>query len=344
MRLNWSRVFLVTMPVVFLMIFLTYRCVRSATAVPRGLDNYTVYVPSNTNFDAVVKNLLAQGVVTNELVFRKLAEEMNYAKPEMRSGRFQVKAGWSMDKLIRHLRGGEQSPVNVTLSTARFTNDIAGKVSRTLEPDSVAFASTFNNRAYLAEINFSPEEFMTLFIPNTYELFWDVSPKGFINRMIRENKAFWGQNDRLAKARKLGLTPREVYTLASIVEQESNQKEERPTIAGLYLNRIRKKMRLQADPTVVFANRAFGSTRVLFRDTEIDSPYNTYKHRGLPPGPICLASINSIDAVLNAPRHDFLYMCAKGDGTGYHAFAETLAGHNKNAERYRQNLKARGLR
>jgi UPF0755 protein len=344
MRLNWTRVILITLPTLALVLFLLYQCGRSATSVPRGLDNYIVYVPSQVNFDTVVSRLVRQGIVTNEMIFRTLAEEMNYAKEEMRSGRYEVKAGWDMDELIRHLRSGEQSPVRVTISTARFPTDIAGKVSVILEPDSADFAELFGDRGFLSEINFTPEEFMTLFIPNTYELFWNVSPRGFVNRMIRENKAFWGRNDRLAKARKIGLSPREVYTLASIVEQESNQKDERPTIAGVYLNRLRRNMRLEADPTVVFANMAFGTDRVLYRDLKVNSPYNTYRIKGLPPGPICMASISSIDAVLNAENHQYVFMCAKGDGSGYHSFAETLAGHNQNIAAYKRNLRARGKR
>ena len=189
-----------------------------------------------------------------------------------------------------------------------------------------------------------PETAMTAFIPNTYDFYWNTDAKTFFEKMWKENEVFWSKNNRLNKAKNLNLSKEEVYTLASIVEKETNQNDEKNRMAGVYVNRLKKGMRLQADPTVVFATRDFTTKRVLDKHTQFDSPYNTYMYAGLPPGPISMASISSIDGVLNAEDHDYLYFCAKGDGTGYHSFAKTLSGHNANARRYAQNLRKRGLR
>ena len=173
---------------------------------------------------------------------------------------------------------------------------------------------------------------------------WNIAPEAIADRMEKEHQFFWSQNNRLQKAKEIGLSPTEVYTLASIVEKESQSKIERPIIAGLYLNRLKTGIPLQADPTVVFAVGDFTLRRVLNKHLEIDSPYNTYRFTGLPPGPICMPSISSLDAILNAEKHRYLYMCAKPDNSGLHVFAESLSEHNVNANRYRRWLNQRGIR
>ena len=230
------------------------------------------------------------------------------------------------------------------LTNERLPEEVAAKAARFVEADSTDFMALFTDEAYLREIGYTSETLMGAFIPNTYEVYWDISPRRFMSRMIREHDNFWNQNDRKAKAQKLGLTPEEVYTLASIVEKETLLDKEKPRIAGVYLNRLKKGMLLQADPTSVFARRDFDTPRVTDYHTKFDSPYNTYMYKGLPPGPISMASISSIDGVLNREAHDYLFFCAVGDGSGEHAFAKTLEGHNNNARRYRENLQARGLR
>lgn len=312
--------------------------------IPEDVDQEYVIIPTGAEFEEVVSMLKAKGIIQNEETFRLLAEKMKYKRSPMRSGRYQVQGGWSMIDLIRHLRNGRQAPVDVILTTERLAENVAAKVARFLESDSLTFLALLQNENYLQEIGYTPETLMTLFIPNTYEFYWNTSPRDFMTRMQREHDNFWNSNQRKTKAESLGLSPAEVYTLASIIEKETLRNDEKTRMAGVYVNRLKKGMLLQADPTAVFATRDFGVKRVLNYHTGFDSPYNTYKYPGLPPGPISMTSISSIDAVLNVEDHDYIYFCAKGDGSGYHSFAETLAAHNQNAAIYRQNLRKRGLR
>jgi UPF0755 protein len=246
--------------------------------------------------------------------------------------------------LIRKLRNGSQQAVKVILNLEREPMNVAAKAARFLETDSLSLVRLFQNEAFLDSIGYSKETLQTLFIPNTYELYWNASPREFVARMIKEHDRFWKADGRLEKAKAKGLTPAEVYTLASIVYSESLAKSEQPRIAGLYLNRIRQGMKLQSDPTAVFATRAFGIKRVLNEHIQFEHPYNTYANYGLPPGPITMPSVSAIDAVLNPESHDYVYMCAKGDNSGLHNFAKTLAGHSRNIAVYVANLRARGLR
>ncbi len=304
--------------------------------VPSDLQNKIIQIPTGSNFDRVVQVLTTAGAIENEESFRWLAEKMKYNRPEMRAGRFEIQPGWSNRDLIKHLRGGKQAPVELVLTTnERLLEDVAGKAARFIESDSLTILSTLNNQSYIRSLGYTPENFISIFIPNTYELFWTTTPKQLVERMIKEHKAFWSKNDRLAKAKALNLTPEQVYTLASIVERESNNIAERPTIAGVYLNRLKIGMKLQADPTCVFATRDFATTRVTNYHLLYPSPYNTYLNTGLPPGPICIASISAIDAVLNYEKHNYIYFCAKPDNSGTHAFAETYAGHNVNVAKFR---------
>ncbi|MCO6479279.1 MAG: endolytic transglycosylase MltG [Phaeodactylibacter sp.] len=315
-----------------------------APAVPHGLEDYYVEIPTNSSFEEVMAILEKKGVLKDKKAFTLLAERMNYQRNPMRAGRYELQPGWSLIQLIRHLRGGSQAPVDVVLTNERLPENVAAKAARFLEPDSVDILALFQDEEYLAAIGYTPETLMSLFIPNTYEFYWNTSPKSFVERMIKEHDAFWERENRQEKAEALGMTPREVYTLASIVEKETLVDKEKPRMAGVYLNRLRTGMRLQADPTAVFARRDFDTPRVTHYHTKFDSPYNTYLYAGLPPGPISMASITSIDAVLNAEEHDYIFFCAKGDGSGLHAFAKTLAGHNSNVAEYKRNLTKRGLR
>jgi UPF0755 protein len=321
-----------------------YYQVMVRPAVPANADPIIVEIPRGSDFATVVDTLIAKDVATDTTLFRRLAERMAYLRNPMRSGRYQLEPGWSYVDLIRHLRAGRQVAVDVVLTTEREPMNVAAKVARFLEADSLDFVRLFQNEAYLDSIGYTPQTLQSLFIPNTYRMYWNTTPRGFVTRMLREHETFWSQNDRAAKAEQLGLTPAEVYTLASIIEKETQRNDEKERMAGVYLNRIERGIPLQADPTAVFATRDFGVPRVLNYHTQFDSPYNTYVYAGLPPGPIAMASISSIDAVLNREQHDYLYFCARGDGSGYHNFAETLAGHNRNIAVYVANLRKRGLR
>lgn len=315
-----------------------------APAVPAGLKDYYVQIPTNSSYEEVLDTLEAKGILKDRQAFTLLAERMKYKRDPMRAGRYELQPGWSLIQLIRHLRGGRQAPVDVVLTNERLPENVAAKAARFIEPDSTDIQALFQDEDYLASIGYTPETLMSMFIPNTYEFFWNTSPRGFVERMAKEHDAFWEKDNRLQKAEALGLKPQEVYTLASIVEKETLVNKEKPRMAGVYLNRLRTGMRLQADPTAVFARRDFDTPRVTHYHTKFDSPYNTYLYAGLPPGPISMASISSIDAVLNAEEHDYIFFCAKGDGSGLHAFAKTLGGHNDNVAEYKRNLAKRGLR
>lgn len=307
-------------------------------------DEQTVFleIPRGTSFDSLTQMLITKGLVEEPGLFRELAQRLNYQADPVRSGRFAIHPGMNLAELIRHLRKGKQAPVLVVLTTEREITDVAAKVARFIEPDSAALSALFHDQIYLDSIGYSRENLMSLFIPNSYEFFWNTTPRGFVNRMLREHQSFWAKEKRAKKAELLKLSPTEVYTLASIVEKETLQNDEKRRMAGVYYNRLSVDMKLQADPTAVFARRDFNTRRVTNYHLKFDSPYNTYRYKGLPPGPIAMASISSIDAVLNHEKHDYLYFCAKGDGSGYHTFAKTLAAHKRNAKIYRENRKRRG--
>lgn len=311
--------------------------------VPAGVENQYVNIPTGSSFEDLVQILKTQRIIGDENAFRYAAAQMKFIKPVMRPGRFRIETGWNYRQLINHLRIGEQAPVKVVFnSTERLPEEIAGKAARFIEADSLEILNVMRDAAFLAQFNYTPETAISACIPNTYEMYWNTDGQAFFKRMVKEHDIFWSKNDRLSKAQALHLTPAEVYTLASIVERETNYQPERPTVAGVYLNRLRIGMKLQADPTCVFATRDFKTRRVTQVHTSFNSPYNTYMYHGLPPGPISVASIPSIDAVLNHDAHNFLYFCAKPDDSGTHAFAATLQGHNVNADKFRAWLRTQG--
>ncbi|NRB52243.1 MAG: endolytic transglycosylase MltG [Saprospiraceae bacterium] len=341
---NFKRIAVLLLVVFTILAWWTYHRYLTGARVPADLKEYVVQIPTGSSFQEVATLLEEKGILKEPKLFEVLAERMNYIKSPMRAGQYEVKPGWNTVQLIRHLRGGKQAPVKVVLTTERMTENVAAKVARFIEADSLEIWQLFQNKDYLQEIGYTEETLMSLFIPNTYEVFWNTSPKSFMDRMIKEHERFWKQKSRLAKAKAIGLEPWEVYTLASIVEKETYKNQEKPKMAGVYLNRLEQDILLQADPTSVFARRDFNTRRVTNYHTKFDSPYNTYKYKGLPPGPIAMSSINSIDAVLEAEDHEYLFFCAKGDGSGLHNFAKTLSAHNQNAATYRANLRKRGLR
>jgi len=312
--------------------------------VPDTLSSDILEIPTGSDYLTVKGLLVKNGMLIDTTDFDWLAERMKYRKTSMRSGRFKIQPGWSNRELIGHLRNGKQAPVNVVLNNERLLEEVAGKVARFIEADSLSLISLFNDRKQLDKLGVDRANLMTLFIPNTYEFFWNQSATDFLARMKKEHEKFWSKNNRKSKATAQDMSPSEVYTLASIVERESLRDDERPRIAGVYLNRLEKGILLQADPTVVFATGQFDLRRVLHKHLAYDSPYNTYMYAGLPPGPISMASISSIDAVLNPEEHQYIFFVAKGDGSGAHSFAKTMAGHSQNIRVYKKNLRRRGLR
>lgn len=306
--------------------------------VPEKLENSIIIIPTNSSFEDVVNILYTNNQIIDTVSFREVSEMMNYKKNVIRSGRYKINPSWSNRSLIGHLRAGNQEPVNLVLTHGWELADVAGKASKFIESDSTSLINLFKNENYIKQFGYNRETLMSLFIPNTYEFYWDTNEKEFFERMIKEHKRFWNSNNRLSKAKKLELTSEEVYTLASIVEREISRDEEKRRVAGLYLNRIKIGMKLDADPTAKFATKDFKATRILYKHIRFDSPYNTYLHRGLPPGPISMASITSIDAVLNSEEHNFYYMCVDPNNLGYHLFAESITEHNKNARKYHRWL------
>jgi UPF0755 protein len=322
---------------------LVYQFVYSPL-LPGSEQSKIIRIPSGTDFKGLLKLLEEEKILANTTVFSYLSKKMNFKDGKVKSGQYKINKGNNLIQLIRKLRAGMQEPVNVVLTTERMPENIAAKVSTFIEPDSITLNDVFNVNEIIGKEGFTKENFQSLFIPNTYQMYWNTSASSFLSRMKSEYDSFWASNQRKEKASALSLSPQEVYTLASIVEKETQQNIEKKRIAGVYLNRLKIGMPLQADPTAVFARKDFLTRRVTDYHTKFDSPYNTYKYTGLPPGPITMSSISSIDAVLNYEKHNYLYFCAVGDESGLHSFATDLSEHNRNARKYRDNLIRRGLR
>ncbi len=304
-------------------------------------NNYLI-IPTGAGFSQVADSLTLSGTIINKKSFVACAERIGYTS-NIKPGRYLIESGWNNLTLVRHLRSGNQQPVRLTINNVRTLEELAGKIAGQIEPDSlVVLDALLRLRTYDSAIPFGEDSTMCLFIPNTYEIWWNTSPGQLVERMWAENKRFWN-DERLLQAAVLGLTTTQVYILASIIEKETLVLKEKPTIAGVYLNRLKSGILLQADPTVVFAKKAFDKERILFSDLTYDSPYNTYMYGGLPPGPICMPEINTIDAALNPEIHDYLYFCAKADNSGAHAFAKTLAAHNENARRFQAWMNSQGI-
>lgn len=315
--------------------FDVYRKIWWPNIETNGSANF-LYIKTDATFEDVVVSLNQKGWLKNEPSFRWLAEKKNYVNA-VKPGKYRIRNNMTNNELVNLLRAGLQEPIQVTFNNIRTLEDLAGRVGRQIEADSTTLMNYFTSSETTRRYGFAKERFMCLFIPNTYEFYWNTSAEKFTDRMAEQFKLFWTA-ERIAKAHDLNLTQSEVSILASIVQGETRQSDEMPKVAGLYLNRLRKGMLLQADPTVVFAVKDFTIKRVLKKHLEFDSPYNTYLYKGLPPGPISIPSIRAMDAVLNAQNHDFIYMCGKLDGSGYHDFSETFSQHQAYATRYRKKL------
>lgn len=337
-RTKWSLVAVVVLLVV--VVVYGWSKYRSAFRANKGDVPKVLLVPPGAGFDQVVDSLVALDVLVDVDAFRWTAEKKKYID-RVKPGRYVIPPRISNNDLVNKLRSGDQDPVRVTFSTARTLPELAGRIASYLVFDSLDMLAAMRAPAMYERYGFNEATFVCLFVPNTYELWWTETPEGFIERMGREFKRFWTPERRKAAA-ALGLTTAEVGTLATIVEGETSRLDEAPRVAGLYLNRLRIGMPLQADPTLVFAGNLRGVNRVINADKSIDSPYNTYLHKGLPPGPIKLPDPRYIDAVLGHERHDYLYMCARADGSGYHDMAKTYEQHLVNARRYQRSLDQRG--
>ena len=295
-----------------------------------------LYIDERKDYADLLSQLKTNVEIENLSLFQKLASAMKYPE-NMKSGRYAVEPGISSLELVRMLRNGQQSPVKLTFNNIRLKKDFVEKIGEQLMFPAGELFQRLNDPETAASLGFDTTTIMTLFIPNTYEIYWNTSVDKFLERMKKEHSRFWTEK-RLAKAEAMNLSPVEVSILASIVEEESARPEEYATIAGLYFNRLRKRMPLQADPTVKFAVGDVTLRRILNKHLEVESPYNTYLNLGLPPGPIRVPSARTIDAVLNYKEHSYLYMCAKEDFSGSHNFAVTLSEHLQNARKYQTAL------
>lgn len=296
-----------------------------------------LYITPDTSFDDIVQQLTDKQVVRNPRSFVRWAKLKKYPN-NIKTGCYEVKDGMSNKQLLNLLLRKIQSPIKLTINNIRTLPQLSSRLAKQLMHDSTAFMQCFTDPNTLLEYNIKQEEIIAFFIPNTYEVYWDTKPQDLVKRMHIEFKRFW-TDARLEKAKACQLSPIEVITLASIVEEETRLKKDKPIIAGLYINRLRKRIPLQACPTAKYASGDFTLRRILLEHTQIDSPYNTYRNLGLPPGPIRTPSIESIDAVLNYEKSNYLYMCAKETRNGEHYFAATYAEHLRNAKKYQAAFK-----
>lgn len=306
-----------------------------------GAGEKVLLVPTGADLDQVVDSLKAGGILGDERTFRWVAGRKHYAA-KVRPGRYVVPNGMSMNALVNKLRNGEQDPVDITLANIKNLPQLAGRVARYVEADSVEVLAAILAPETAKRLGFTPETIISLFLPNTYEVWWTVTPEDLIDRFAKEYKRFWTP-ERQAAAKALSLSQGEVSTLASIVQAETGKASDAPMIASVYLNRLRIGMPLQADPTLKYALGLDSLNRIRHADLRVDSPYNTYTHTGLPPGPINLPEPRFIDAVLRPAKSNYLYFCAREDLSGYSNFSTSYQQHMVNARRYQQALNERGI-
>lgn len=310
---------------------------RSTVFKPIELEKSAyIFIEPSTKYNEVITQIKDQVNLPSEKLFQIISERMKYPE-SIKTGRYAISDGMTMPEIIRMLRSGNQSAVKLTFNNMRTKENLAGRISEQLMLDSLTLLNMLNNETKLESLGFDTNTIVAMFIPNTYEVYWDTSIDKLMNRMQNEYSTFWNES-RKAKAKQVGLSPIEVSILASIVEEEATYSDEYPIVAGLYLNRLKRGQRLEADPTVKFALNDFSLRRILYKHLEVESPYNTYRNEGLPPGPIRVPSIKGIDATLSPQDHKYLFMCAKEDLSGRHNFATTHAEHVRNAARYQRAL------
>jgi UPF0755 protein len=322
--------------------FILYRNLFNPNVITQNRSVAYLYIPTGSGYKEVSEILMTNKFLKSRSSFDWVAHRKQY-ESKVRPGRYRIRDGMSNNELVNLLRSGKQEPVRVTFQNIRSREELAGKISRQIEADSLSLLKLLRDPDYLKQFGVNPLNSFVLFIPNTYEFYWNTTAKGFLARMAREKTKFWNRT-RIEKCQRSRFSVSQVVTLASIIEKETIKDKEKPIIAGVYVNRLTNGWPLQADPTIIYAWNDYTIKRVLNNHLKINSPYNTYLHNGLPPGPICLPSISSIDAVLDFRHHDYFYFCAKDDHSGYHVFAENLAEHNRNAKKYQAAIKKQGIR
>ncbi len=310
---------------------------------PNVTDNEKyLYIRTGAGYDEVYKKIREEGIVKDTATFNWAAQNMKYTG-KVKPGRYRLTPGMGNRKFINMLLAGNQEPVQLSFRGLRLKEQFAAFVAKNLEPDSAAIMQLLDSTAFVKQYGFTTDNVYSVFLPDSYEIYWNTTPEKFFKRMYDQYEKFWTP-EKKQKATAINLSPVQVSVLASIVDAEALHDDEMPTIAGLYLNRLRKGQKLQSDPTVIFAKKDFTIKRVLNRDLITNSPYNTYMYVGLPPGPIMMPSLNAINAVLDYKKSDYIYMCAKADGSGYHAFAVNEAEHRVNARKFQQYLNERNIK
>ena len=322
------------------------------------IDYYNKYYKDNTSFkdesiflyivsnDSVSFTDSISKYIKSEKTFYRVAERLGYLD-NIKTGRFKINKGIGNKELVTSLKFNN-TPLTITFNNQERVENLAGRISKQIYADSTALINSFTDKDFLVENKFNKENILSIFIPNSYEVYWDIEPDQFRDKMLLEYEKFWNKS-RTEKAKNIGLTKKEVTSLASIVQKESIKVDERPTIAGVYINRLNTRMRLQADPTVIYSIKDYYKNfdtiirRVLYRDLRLNSRYNTYRINGLPPGPISMPDISAIDAVLNYEKHKFIFFVADPYNRGYHLFARNLSEHNRNKKVYTRWLNSRGI-
>lgn len=343
MKMNKKRIYIILIVCLVLLLGtatnFSLKLFRSNTN--KQFEQGYLYIPTGSNLDDVVAIIKAQQILNNTESFKWVASKMNFKN--IKPGKYKITKGLSNIELVRLLRSGKQEPIKLTFQNIRLKTDFAGYIGKNFEIDSLAFLNMLDSIDLVRQYGFDEETIFCMFIPNTYELYWNTSKEKFFERMQKEYIKFWN-TERLAQAKAIGLSPVQVSILASIVDQEALLNREMIRIAGVYMNRLNRGIKLEADPTVIFANGDFSVKRVLYKLLQKDSPYNTYKYIGLPPGPICMPSVAAIDAVLHFEKHNYIYFCAKEDFSGLHNFASNVTEHQMNARKFQQALNNRGIK
>ena len=323
--------------------YLLYRDIFSGNTKFKEKEVY-VHIPTDANYDQI-KQIMSTYIKDMER-FETVAQKKSYPQKSEKSGRFLLKKGMNTNDIINSMR--QNVPVKLAFNNQERLENLAGRIGSQIEADSLSLLTAFMDKKFLEENGFTEANVLSLFVPNSYEFFWNTNAVKFRDKMAKEFRKFW-TDERLAKAKQLNLTPIQVSILASIVHKETVKEDERPKVAGVYLNRLVKGIKLEADPTVIYAVKLKSDDfnqvikRVLYKDLEVDSPYNTYKYGGLPPGPIAMPDISALDAVLNPQKHNYIYFCASVTRFGYHEFAVTGAQHEVNRQKYVAWVNSQGI-
>ncbi len=307
-----------------------------------GKDNFVLYIPKNATYETVLDSLRQNKIIHQDIPFGFVTKSKGY-RDQVKPGRYEIPPNSGNNEIVKKLMAGKQDPVRLTFNNIRTKDDLIKKIGTKFEFNADDLLAKLQDEKVCNDLGFNTATVMNMFLPDTYFVYWDLTTDEFLARMKQEYTKFWNK-ERLAKAEAISLSPNEVGTMASIVQSETNKKDEMPTVAGVYINRMAINMPLQADPTVKFAVGDFSLKRILHKHLTVDSPYNTYKYPGLPPGPISLPERAALDAVLNYQNHDYVYFSAKEDFSGYHNFSATYNDHLVNARKYQAALNQRGIK